>query len=57
MKVTLSERKTEREKETTFSQNYWQKLALGALKMCLRWHFSPPQKPQERGERQDEEGV
>ena len=27
-----------------FSRNHEQKLALGAKKMCLRWHFSPPQK-------------
>ena len=34
-----------------FSRNHEQKLALGAKKMCLRWHFSPPQKTQREGEK------
>ena len=32
-----------------FSKNYKQKVALGAMKMCLRWHFSPLQKGKKRG--------
>ena len=34
-----------------FSRNHEQKLALGAQKMCLRWLFSPLQKPQREGEK------
>ena len=32
-----------------FSRNHEQKLALGAKKMCRRWHFSPLQKGKKRG--------
>ena len=43
----LSKRRQKR--RNGFSQNHEQKVALGAKKMCLRWHFSPPQKAKREG--------
>lgn len=36
-------------RRNSFSQNYEQKVALGAKKICLRWHFAPPQKTKREG--------
>ena len=41
----------------SFSQNYEQKVALGAMKMCLRWHFSPLQKGKKRGAKEGWRGL
>ena len=40
-----------------FSRNHEQKLALGAKKMCLRWHFSPLQKGKKRGAKEGWRGL
>ena len=46
-----------RKRRNSFSQNYEQKVALGAMKMYLRWHFSPLQKGKKRGAKEGWRGL
>ena len=49
--------KRRQKRRNSFSQNYEQKVALGAMKMCLRWHFSPLQKGKKRGAKEGLRGL